>query len=198
MIVRIWRVLSDTDKKRVKERFKSYVKNTSTQYIYTIKTSDIPHELEKLANLYLWIDQTIKPAYKEHLIFKIFEHILHEHFTVLEDKIYVKSRNELYSGCLQSPDDLDATYRNKNGKKSKRRVINVVETAHPDNPVNLITDVVVAPNNIDDSKILTERIDHLKEKSPDLDELHMDAGYGSSANDHKFNEHNISPVQSHM
>ncbi len=66
------------------------------------------------------------------------------------------------------------------------------------NDINLITDVTVAPNNKDDSKILNERIDHLKEKTPDLNELHMDAAYGSSDNDRKFNEHKITPVQSDM
>ena len=60
----------------------------------------------------------------------------------------------------------------------------------------MITDVCVNPNNKDDSKILNERIDRLKEKTPDLDELHSDGAYGSSDNDQKFEEHEITPVQS--
>ena len=62
----------------------------------------------------------------------------------------------------------------------------------------MITDVCVNPNNKDDSKILNERIDRLKEKTPDLDELHFDGAYGSSDNDQKFEKNNINPVQSHM
>lgn len=198
MLIRTYRVLDDDDKARVKERFDTYIKRTSSQYVYTVKASDIPHELEKIAQLYLWINQHVKPKYSELLIFKTFERVLHEHFTIKKDKIQVRSRQELHSGCLQSPDDLDATYRNKNGKKSKGQVINAVETAHPDNSVNLITDVVVAPNNKDDSRILNERVDRLKEKTPDLEELHMDAAYGSSENDRKFSQHDITPVQSDM
>ncbi|MFH1943844.1 MAG: transposase [bacterium] len=196
MIIRIYRVLSESDKERFREHFDSYVKKTSGQYIYTLNASDIPHELEKIAQLYFWIDRNIKPAYSELSIFKTFERVYGEHFTELEETIEVKSRDDLHSGCLQSPDDLDATYREKNGKKSKGQTINVVETANPENPINLITDVCVNPNNKDDSKNLNKRIDRLKEKTPDLDELHSDGAYGSSDNDQKFEEHNITQVQS--
>ena len=34
--------------------------------------------------------------------------------------------------------------------------------------------------NVDDSKILGERLDEIEEKLPDIDELHFDGGYGSS------------------
>ncbi|MEA3504872.1 MAG: transposase, partial [Bacteroidota bacterium] len=129
-------------------------------------------------------------------IFKIFERIFQEHFTVVEDKIEVKSPKKLHSGCIQSPDDLNATYREKNGKKSKGQTINVVETANPDNPVNLLNDVSVSPNNQDDSKILNKRIDKLKKKTPDLNELHTDGAYGSSDNDKKCEELKIRMVQS--
>jgi len=196
MIIRIYRVLSESDKARFKEHFNSYVKKTSGQYIYKLKASDIPHELEKIAQLYFWIDRNIRPAYSELSIFKTFERVYGEHFTESEETTEVKSRDDLHSGCLQSPDDLDATYRNKNGKKSKGQTINVVETANPENPINLVTDVCVNPNNKDDSKNLNDRIDRLKEKTPDWDELHSDGAYGSSDNDQKFEEHNITPVQS--
>ena len=198
MIIRIYRVLSESDKKHLKEQFKSYVNQTSGQYIYKLKASDIPHELEKVGRLYFWIDRNIRPAYSELSIFKTFERVYSEHFTEIEETVEVKSRDDLHSGCIQSPDDLDATYRKKNGKKSKGQVINVVETANPENPINLITDVCVNPNNKDDSKILNERIDRLKEKTPDLDELHMDGAFGSSGNDQKFEDHEITPVQSDM
>jgi len=198
MIIRIHRVLSDEDKKRFSEQFGAYVKNTSGQYIYQLKASELPHELEKIGAFYFWIDRSLKSAYGEVEIFKTFERIYREHFTVSEDKVNVKSNEALHSGCLQSPDDLDATYRDKNGKKSKGQSLNVVETAHPANPVNLITDVSVSPNNKDDSRILNDRLDRLKEKTPDLDELHMDGAYGSADNDKKFEEHKIIPVQSNM
>jgi hypothetical protein len=65
---------------------------------------------------------------------------------------------------LQSPDDTEATYRQKRGNHYPGRSVNIVETANPDNPVNLITDVDVNPNNIDDSQVLNKRLDRLNDK----------------------------------
>jgi hypothetical protein len=107
----------------------------------------------------------------------------------------MRDRKELHSNCLQSPDDPDATYRKKHGKSHKGQVASITETAHPDNELNLIVDVSVQPNNIDDSKILGERLDEIKEKLPELDELHFDGGYGSEDNDRKMKDKNIVPIQ---
>jgi len=195
MVIRIHRVLSDEDKQLFAEKFQAYINKSSGQYIYHLKAADLPHELEKIGQLYYWIYENLYATYAEFDIFKIFERVYHEHFTVVEEKITVKSSDQRHSGCVQSPDDVDATYRDKNGKTSKGQAINVTETAHSDNPINLVTDVVVNPNNIDDSQVLGERLDRIKQKTPDLDKIHFDGGYGSSDNDEKFAEYGITPIQ---
>ncbi len=58
-----------------------------------------------------------------------------------------------------------------------------------------MTDVAVNPNNKDDSKVINERIDKIKEKTEDLKELHTDGGYGSEENDKKFEDSEITHVQ---
>jgi hypothetical protein len=195
LIIRIYRVLSDEDKKRFEEQFEPYVNKTSGQYIYSLQASDIPHEIEKIAKVYHWIDQNLKPSYADCEIFKTFERVYSEQFTVVQQKVEIKPPEQIPSSSVQSPDDLDATYRKKNGKEIKGQSINIVETAHPDNPVNLISDVSTNPVNKDDSKVLNERLDTIKEKSPDLNELHFDGAYGSTENDKKLEQHEITPVQ---
>lgn len=54
------------------------------------------------------------------------------------------------AGCLQSVDDLEATYRKKGQRKYKGYVANLSETCDPENELQLITQVQVAPNNVDD------------------------------------------------
>lgn len=198
ILIRLYRILSKKDQKRFKDQFHPYVNRTSGQYIYSLKTSDIPHKLEEIGKMYFWISQNLKAVYGEHEIFKVFERVYAEHFTLVDQKVEVKSPKDLHSSCVQSPDDLDATYRKKNGKTSKGQSINVTETAHPDNPVNLVNDVVVTPNNVDDSKVLNKRVDRLKKKTPDLDELHFDGAFGSTDNDRKFEALNINPIQTAM
>jgi len=61
--------------------------------------------------------------------------------------------------------------------------------------VNLITDVAVCSNDTDDSKMLNERIEPIKDKTPDLNELHTDGAYGSEDNDTKMEKLKITHVQ---
>lgn len=195
MLIRLYRILDETDKEYFRDLLEPYVNNTSENYIYNIKASEIPHHIKKLGNIYYRLYEQIKAKYSENQIFKIFERIYKEHFKVKNKKITVKKPEELNSSSIQSPDDIEATYRNKNGKKSKGQSINIFETANPENQINLITDVSVQANNVNEDKILNNRIDKVKDKTPDLEELHFDAGYGSSENDKKLEESQITPVQ---
>lgn len=195
VLIRLNRVLKAIDKEYFQQELQSYVSKTSERYIYDLKFKELPRQIEKLGDLYYRLYEQLKGRYSEEEEFRIFERVYKEHFKMEEKEIKVKDSKELTSSLLQSPDDIEATYRNKNGKKSKGQTINVTETANPDNGLNLLTDVSVVPNNIDDSKILNERIETIKEKTPEIDELHFDGGYGSQGNDIKFEQLDITPVQ---
>jgi hypothetical protein len=126
--------------------------------------------------------------------FDNFERVYKEHFVEVDQQISPKPVTELNSGMLQSPDDQQATYRKKKEQQSKGFTINATETANPDNPIQLISDIAVNPNNIDDTKILNSRLDNIKEKTPELNELHTDGGYGSEENDKKLEELQITQI----
>ncbi len=93
------------------------------------------------------------------------ERAFREHFIIVHQETKAKPNNELNSGMLQSPNDQEATYRKKRGRKSKGFTINATETANPDNPIQLIDDIAVHPNTVNDTKILNGRIDKIKEKN---------------------------------
>ncbi len=196
LLLRIYRILTDEDKQRFTDIFAPYVKQTSGQFIYKLKASDIPHTLDKLGEVYHQIAQSLLPRYHDTEIFRIFERVYNEHFTVTEEKITIKQPEEMNSSSVQSPDDLDATYRRKNDTNYKGQSINIVETAHPDNPINLLTDIAVSPNNIDDSDVLQDRLPILKTKTLDLDELHCDGAYGSEDNDRVGEDLGVTFIQS--
>jgi len=195
MLIRLYRVLSDEDKLRFKELLDPFIKQSSGQYIYNLQRVSIPHEQEKLAQLYHKLYEALKDSYKDIEVFSVFKRVYTEHFTLVDDKITVRPNKELNGSTLQSPDDIDATYRKKQGRHYKGQSVNVTETANPDNELNLITDVAVYSNDTDDSKILNERIEPIKEKTPDLNELHTDGAYGSEDNDKKMEELEITHVQ---
>jgi hypothetical protein len=195
MLIRIHRVIKEEDQIKYEELFSPYVKKTSGQFLYRLSSEDIPEEFERIAKVYKEINDNLRPKYSTVEVFNIFERVYSEHFTLSEEKILIKSNEELTSSMIQSPDDIDATYRKKGGKEFYGQTINIVETCNPGNQLNLITDISVHANNIDDSKELNERIDKVKEKTPDLKELHFDGAYSSQDNDVKFEEHSITPVQ---
>jgi len=195
MLIRLHRILSDQDKARFNDALGPYVKQSSGQYIYSLERSSIPHELEKLGLLYHELYEALKESYQDIEIFGVFERVYNEHFTVVKDKVQVKPSEELKGNTLQSPDDIDATYRKKRGRHYRGQSVNITETAHPENDVNLVTDVAVCSNDTDDSKILNKRLEPMKEKTPDLNELHTDGAYGSEDNDKKMEELEITHVQ---
>jgi hypothetical protein len=195
VILRLYRVLSDDDKAALKDQLGQYVNKSSGQYIYGLERGEIPHEMKKIGEVYHWVHELLKGRYEGVEILEIFERVYGEHFTEVEEKIEVKPSEELHSGMLQSPDDVDATYRKKREQESRGQTVHLTETANPENPINLITDIAVAPNNRDDSTILQERLEPMKTKTPDLEELHTDGGYGSSANDEKMEALEITHIQ---
>lgn len=195
VLLRLWRLMEDGDKSMFASKFSDYTGKTSGQYIYKLKASDLPHEIDKIAQLYQFCKTYIMPKYADSDLAKVFERVYSEHFTELEEKVAVKPSSELHSSCLQSPDDFDATYRQKYEEEYRGQSINITETASQDNPLNLLTDVAVNPNNVDDGNVLNERIDIIIEKTPDLIEIHTDGAYGNTDNDLKFEEAGITHVQ---
>lgn len=195
VLLRLHRSLSPEDQQSFSEVFAPYITQTAGQYIYRLKQSELSSHLEQLAQTYHHLFPRVSLAYGETEMFKIFERVYTEHFTVVNETIEIIPAQDLSSAILQSPDDVDATSRKKRSQESRGQTIHVNETAHPDNQVNVITDVDVAPNNTDDAKMLNVRLETMVEKTSDLDELHTDGGYGSQDNDRKMEELGIRHIQ---
>ena len=196
VLIRLERILTDEDRTMFHNFLQLYTTIGSEKYIYKLKSADLPHELQKLGNIYHEIFNSIsgKAVYNGKIEYVNFNRVYNEHFVVIEKEISPKPSSELNSSMLQSPDDVDATYRKKNDKESFGFTINAVETANPANPIQLIDDIVVNPNNVDDSIILNNRIDIITQKTPDLEELHTDGGYGSEDNDKSLEKLGITQI----
>jgi hypothetical protein len=191
---RFCRLLSKDECQQV-EGLQRYLKQTSGQYLYQLAPGSTGEELERLGKLYQQLLLRFEADYGDTQAWGILKRVFTEHFTLCEQTVQVLSAEELTSDCLQSPDDPEATYRKKRTQQSKGQVIHVAETCHPENQLNLITDVAVAPNNTDDAAILAERADAMNEKTPDLKELHTDGGYGSDEAEQELSEHEIALIQ---
>ncbi|MBU0512039.1 MAG: transposase [Chloroflexi bacterium] len=121
--------------------------------------------------------------------------VFEEHFVVTEESnLRPKQGKELSANSLQSPDDEEATYRQKRGEDYVGYVGNLTETCEPENELQLIVKVQVESNTKDDAKMLDEALPELKERT-DLDEMHADGGYNSSDVDDTLREQEVDLVQ---
>jgi hypothetical protein len=195
VLLRLHRVLSEEDKVALHDLLAPYLTQSASKYLYRLTREVLPTELATLGRIYHQVHQHCQTAYAETDIFSLFHRVYTEHFTVVGETITVIPGTDLPGTILQSPDDPDATYRKKREETSTGYVLNVVETAHPDNPCNLVVDVAVAPNTTDDAALLNTRIESLNAKTPDLNELHTDGAYGSEANDKTLAEAGIEQIQ---
>ncbi|MQA92269.1 MAG: DDE transposase [Gemmatimonas sp.] len=197
VVLRMWRVLSESHQAEYAERFRAFVgAPTAGQFLYRLRKSEIEATLEQLGELYAWMLDALPTEYRDTEIYRVVCRVFAEQFTRVEERVAVREPSEIGSDSLQSPDDPDATYRRKKGEEYHGFVLHATETAHPENALQLITDLAVAPNNHDDSRILHERLEPMQQKTPDLEELHTDAAYGSEDNDRVQAELGIAAVQS--
>jgi hypothetical protein len=201
-LLRFSRFLQSSDKDFFAEQLKAYSNQSSEKYIYNLSSTDLPHEFEKMGELYFKIYTHFKAIseYESQETFILLKRVYEENFRISEKKSGEKEvtlipSKELCSDILQSPDDPDATYRKKGKEESRGQKINIIETGNLENKIQIITDVSIDKNNVDDSTILNNRLDGLKENTPDINELHTDGGYGSLDNDQKMNELDINHVQ---
>src|SRR5271157_1853498 len=107
----------------------------------------------------------LQSVYGQEPVYQMLERVFGEHFRVEEQVVKTKVAKELSASSLQSPDDLEATYREKSKKSYKGYVANLTETCDPDNDLQLITKVQVAPNHTEDAELLVEALPDLNERT---------------------------------
>jgi hypothetical protein len=122
------------------------------------------------------------------------ERVFDEHFRVIEEKIKVKEQKELSAASLQSPDDWEATIRDKGNGLHQGYVANLSETCDPDNPFQLITKIQAAPNQTDDPRLLLAALPNLVERTH-LETLYTDGGYGGDALDQLLEKNHVHMLQ---
>jgi hypothetical protein len=194
VLQRVHRMLTAEDQTRYKENFAAYIKGHSGQYLYHLKGEDTSEHLEKIGEQMQRLVDDLHGNYEEEPVYKVLCKVFDEHFRVEEKTVKTKLGKELSASSLQSPDDLEATYRQKNNKSYKGYVANITETCDPENELQLITKVQVASNNMDDAQMLIEALPNLKERT-EIDTIYTDGGYGSSEVDDSLQKQEVEQIQ---
>jgi hypothetical protein len=194
VLQRVYRMLTEEDQVHYAEVFAPYIQGHAGQYVYHIKGQDTSEHLQKVGELMQHLLVELELNYAQEPVYQMFERVFGEHFRVEGKALKTKIDKELSASSLQSPDDLEATYREKGKKSYKGYVANLTETCDPDNDLQLITKAQVASNHTEDAELLVEAIPDLKERT-DLDTLYTDGGYGSPDVDHTLQDNQIEQIQ---
>jgi len=195
VLQRTHRMLDETDRQRYAEEFGPYLKGSSGQYIYRLKGKDIAEHLQGVGELMYRLVGELSSRYGDESTYQILRRVFQEHFNVDESTLHAKEGQELSASSLQSPDDWEATYRQKRGEKHRGYAANVTETCNPENDLQLIVKVQTEPNNTDDAAMLDEALPSLKERT-DVKQMYSDGGYNSPKVDETMREQRVEQIQS--
>ncbi|MCP5101686.1 MAG: hypothetical protein GY943_39595 [Chloroflexi bacterium] len=194
ILQRTYRMLDATDKLTYGELFGKYIKGKSGKYIYRLKGEKHQPHIEAIGKLMAQLLPQLADKYKTDAGYAVLERVFNDHFKLVETKVVVKAGAELGADTLQSPDDLEATFRKKRGEGHVGYVVNVTETVDPDQGLQLITTVQTESNTTDDAQMLNEALPDLVERT-ELKTLYTDGTYSSPEVDATCQEQGVTQTQ---
>ncbi len=178
VLQRVWRILDEQEQATYKQMLQPYVKNTSGQYVYHLKAGEGQSQLAVIGKRMRRLVLDLAEGYEGEQTYQVLARVYGEHFIEVASELRPKVGEELSADSLQSVDDWEASYRNKNGKDYQGYVANITETCDPTNKLQLIVKVQTEPNTSDDAVMLDGTVDNLVNRM-EVDELHTDGGYNS-------------------
>ena len=205
VVHRVWRMLVKEDQARYADVFQSYCQGTAGQYCYRVKGDEVPAHVEAIGHVMHRLVQDLAARYAEQPAYQVLQRVFSEHFALVAGagessdtgQIRVKVGDELSASSLQSPDDWEATYREKRGQGHRGYVANLTETCDSENEVQLITQVQVAPNVTDDEQMAIDDLPVLKART-DLEVLWTDGGYNGPELETQLRQHQIEHIPTNV
>ena len=194
VLQRVHRMLSEADQAHYTEVFEPYLHGHPGYYVYRLKKEDYAEHTQKIGEVMHFLLEELRASYAQKKPFQVLERVFGEHFRIAEEQVQTKANKELSACSLQSPDDWEATIREKGHGLHRGYVANLTETCDEANPFQLITKIQVDANHTDDPQLLVEALPNLVERT-DLRTLYTDGGYGSPLADQTLIDHQVQLLQ---
>ena len=198
LLQRLHMLLSAADQAQYADLFAPYLREGAGQYVYRIKGKDETRaQLQQTGEQLYRLLTALGDTYAAEPLWAVAGRFFDENFKLVEQAVQTKTNTEITAGCLQSLDDLDATYRCKANQAYKGYVANVSETCDPANPVQLIDLVQVAPNQVSDIHLLKDAVPELTERLH-TEQLVTDGGYVSPQIDALLHDQGIEQLPTNL
>jgi len=194
VIQRVYRMLSEVDQARYAADFADYIRGSSGQYVYRVRSEEGESHMQRLGELMQRLSVDLASLYSEQPVYQMLVRVFGEHFTVADRRLRLKTGQELSASSLNSPDDVEATFRRKNQRKHVGYVANVTETCDSDNPMQLIVKVQTEANVSEDTTLLAATLPDLKDRF-EVEEVYTDGGYNNETTGQLMAELEVSHIQ---
>lgn len=174
-----YRQLGDDQQAQWAERLSPYVNERPHNICYKIPADETEEHLTAIGDLLVALEAKLAQSAPESDALSLVQRVLNEQYTHTSDgAIMLRPAEDISATSLQSPHDPDATYRIKSGEAYPGGyVVNVSETADPENPVQLITDTVLDTNQTDDGELLEKSLESQDERGIEVEQVTVDGGY---------------------
>lgn len=178
-----------------KERLQQLSIESGENISYHSNKTELETRLNKLGALIYKIVLNTQHTQNEEI--KTLHQVFSEHFEVVEGVVKVLPKEKIKSNSIQSPHDTDSRNRSKGEQKVTGFSGNITETCDENNPVNLITNVILAPATTSDVDFLQPAIEATQEILEDeIETINADGGYHSPDNQDFCRERRIDLILS--
>lgn len=179
VLQKVYKQLPALAQERWQKRWAPYLEGRPHEVCYRIAADEVEEHLVAIGRELCAVEVALSQQGSKNEALGLVHRVLEEQYEKEGDGgVRLRPPGEVGAGSLQSPHDPDATYRVKGGKRYRGGyVVNVAETADPDNPLQLVTDVQVEPNCTDDATLLEQSLDDQAARGIEVDQVTTDGGY---------------------
>lgn len=189
----VYKRLDETNQKLVEKRWEPYLEGRPHQVCFKIPTRETKDHLLTIGRELDRLEKKLSESAQESKALPLIRRVLEEQYKrEAEGVLHLRPGKEIDTESLQSPHDPEATYRVKGGREYRGGyVVNVSETADDENPVQLITDVQVEPNQTDDAELMEQSLDDQAERDIKVEKVTTDGGYTGPKGEQACGKHNV-------
>ena len=186
------RVLPAAENEKWNTDHETYLKPKPQNFCYRVKRDEVAGHLVQVGQLLLELVAVLTQYQASAEIIQLVERVLQDLYVIDDEKqVTMRPADEIPGDVLQSPHDPEATYRKKGGKGYKGYVANLSETCDPDNPVQLLTSVQLAPNATDDGQLLADSLAEQSGRGIRIDQITVDGGYTGETGETACRDHQV-------
>jgi hypothetical protein len=175
------------------ESWKEYLQGRPHQVCYKIPAAEVEGHLVAIGQELCQVEVELAQQAPESETLDLIRRVLQEQYERQSDgRVALRPPEQVSASSLQSPHDPEATYRIKGGQSYRGGyVTNVSETADPQNPIQLITDVQLESNQTDDATLLKQSLDDQAERGIEIDQVTVDGGYTGPQGEAACQQHGV-------